>query len=1112
MTAKMKRILTGLHLATVAVALLMVASPALGADGTWTNSAGGAWGMAGNWLGGSVADGTDSIADFSTLNLTANAFVNNDATRTVGTLRFGDTTPSHNWNLTNSALTLATASGQPSITVNNQTATIGSALLGTQGFVKSGAGTLILSGGINNTVSGAITVSNGMLQTANSSTLKNVPGMISVAAGADFNANANFDGNAITNAINLSGSGNGTYGALNGQYNVNLTGPITLLTDTKITHDWNFFRISGPIVAGGTGKNLELYVSVAGQYPIYIDGSVTLGTGALTLNSVPGGGIGGGEFCAFDLKVANSYSGGTVLTNSATLRLRNSGALGSGGVTLYQTSWINLNTLNISIPSLSGTGGSITDQGTAGTTTLTVTQSVSTAFAGVISNGASRVVALAKTGAGALALSGRNTYSGSTAINAGKLIGVTGGACSNSAMTVAAGATNGVNVVSYGGLWACAGLTHNAGVTSLEFDFGAVPPSGTVAPLRVNGDLAFNGSVGFVIRNGVWLNTGTFPLVSYTGALSGSVPSVPVLLPSGVAATLVNNTSDKRIDLVVTALPVFAASSVSVWTNLVSGSAGGTWGAAANWSNGIPNGVDAMADFTTLNIAAHSTVTNELPRTVGKLSFGDTTPSSNSWVLDGGTSNHLTLATSVGVPEISVTNGQAIIGGLSGAAGFVKSGNGVLVLYGTNYSNNIAGPVIVNAGVLSTMNDKSFQGIVGDILVAPGAVFQANGNFTGIPIANSLFLRGTGGSPNGYVAGVPTPDGPFNTDPVPFGALDLYGNVTLNGTITLNADAKISHGFNNANLKGPIVADAPGKNLELAITANGGASYPLWVEGGIRLGSGVLTINSVQGGGSGYPGVPITFAVDISSANTSSGGTVLTNYASLRLRHPLALGSGGIALYGNSILNLNSNSLSVAFLKGAGGRITDDTLSAGTTTLTVNQDVATEYAGVISNGTSRLIALVKTGAGTLTLSGTNLYTGATVISNGTLGVSGSLATPSVTVCAYAAFAAGGTGAVGRATAAGTLTFQNNGRLLVDVAPPSADVVAVTGDVGVGTGVELRVGGDQEHSGSWKVVEAAGSVTGSDFVLVGGKHGAYLTRTASAVWLTISPRGTQIVVR
>ncbi|HEX2749435.1 MAG TPA: hypothetical protein VHM91_15610, partial [Verrucomicrobiales bacterium] len=45
------------------------------ASGTWSNLAGGSWPTTTNWTGGTVATGTDMIADFSTLNITANATV-----------------------------------------------------------------------------------------------------------------------------------------------------------------------------------------------------------------------------------------------------------------------------------------------------------------------------------------------------------------------------------------------------------------------------------------------------------------------------------------------------------------------------------------------------------------------------------------------------------------------------------------------------------------------------------------------------------------------------------------------------------------------------------------------------------------------------------------------------------------------------------------------------------------------------------------------------------------------------------------------------------------------------------------------------------------------------
>ena len=79
----------------------------------------------------------------------------------------------------------------------------------------------------------------------------------------------------------------------------------------------------------------------------------------------------------------------------------------------------------------------------------------------------------------------------------------------------------------------------------------------------------------------------------------------------------------------------------SVWTKLVSGNASGSWGDAANWSGGIPNATNAVADFSTLNLGFNSTVTNDAVRTVGTLTFDDVTPG-NNWTLSGSslTSGH----------------------------------------------------------------------------------------------------------------------------------------------------------------------------------------------------------------------------------------------------------------------------------------------------------------------------------------------------------------------------------------------------------------------------------------------------------------------------------------
>ena len=150
--------------------LLALASSndALATNGTWTRTtSGGLWSAIADWSGGTVATGTDGIANFDTLNITADDTVHLDSARTIGGLLFGDTTPSNDWILDNDGnaahiLTLAVSSGSPSIQVNNDTATISAVLAGTQGLAKKGAGTLFLAPG--NTFGGGLSIQQGTLR------------------------------------------------------------------------------------------------------------------------------------------------------------------------------------------------------------------------------------------------------------------------------------------------------------------------------------------------------------------------------------------------------------------------------------------------------------------------------------------------------------------------------------------------------------------------------------------------------------------------------------------------------------------------------------------------------------------------------------------------------------------------------------------------------------------------------------------------------------------------------------------------------------------------------------------------------------------------------------
>jgi autotransporter-associated beta strand protein len=117
--------------------------------------------------------------------------------------------------------------------------------------------------------------------------------------------------------------------------------------------------------------------------------------------------------------------------------------------------------------------------------------------------------------------------------------------------------------------------------------------------------------------------------------------------------------------------------------------------------------------------------------------------------------------------------------------------------------------------------------------------------------------------------------------------------------------------------------------------------------------------------------------------NTSSGPTYLT---------PMPAASA-VSLAAPGKLDLNGNAAFIAALSGSG--TVDNTLGSGT--LMVNATANVEFDGVISN-TAGTASLTKLGNATLTLGGTNIYTGATTVNGGTLNITGALE-PSTTAAA-----------------------------------------------------------------------------------------------------------------
>jgi outer membrane autotransporter protein len=141
--------------------------------------------------------------------------------------------------------------------------------------------------------------------------------------------------------------------------------------------------------------------------------------------------------------------------------------------------------------------------------------------------------------------------------------------------------------------------------------------------------------------------------------------------------------------------------------------------------------------------------------------------------------------------------------------------------------------------------------------------------------------------------------------------------------------------------------------------------------------------------GSGKLVIDITGTLSLlSSNNTYNGATILTA-GTLQVNSTGAL-SLNSAFTVNSILDLNGFDSTIGSLSGTGSVINGEPSGSpspspvGPATLTVGNDNSNStFSGVIEDGTG-VLQLTKIGAGTLTLTGANTYSGGTTVSAGTL--------------------------------------------------------------------------------------------------------------------------------
>ena len=235
-------------------------------------------------------------------------------------------------------------------------------------------------------------------------------------------------------------------------------------------------------------------------------------------------------------------------------------------------------------------------------------------------------------------------------------------------------------------------------------------------------------------------------------------------------------------------------------------------------------------------------------------------------------------------------------------------------------------------------------------------------------------LTVTQGTDATYAGGIQDGSGTVALTKLGAGTLTLTGSNSYSGGTTIGSGTlQIGNGGNAGTLGSGLVVDnaALAFNRSDVLKVSNNITGTGWV---IQSGSGTLVL---------------------AGSNSYSGGTMI-NHGTLQVGNASALGNASSALTINGgELDLYGQSVTVGSLNGsAGAVITSGT--AGSVTLTVNQGTDATYAGVIQDG-SGTVALSKLGAGTLTLTGSNSYSGATIVDGGVLTITQYLKSPNLLV-------------------------------------------------------------------------------------------------------------------
>jgi autotransporter-associated beta strand protein len=632
---------------------------------------------------------------------------------------------------------------------------------------------------------------------------------------------------------------------------------------------------------------------------------------------------------------SNSYTGGTSF-GASLLRLGNATAIGTGALTTNGGT-LDLAGYSPSVGPLSSNNPAslVTTTSAAQVRfTTTLTGGNSTTYAGNLTDGVG-TLALAVAGSGELLLTGNNSFSGGATISGATLQMGSAFALGNAALaplTVNSGVLDlqGFNLA-VGSLSGAAGtiFSSSAGSTSvltINMASGATSYGGVLADGSGVLALAFGGS-------GVLTLYGNNTYSGSTSINGGTLQIGRGATGEGLASSYIVNNG---------AL-IFSHADSLTYSGAISGSGSltkigaGTLtlaGTAPNTYTGLTtvSGAGTILQLEMSNSAAafggnvlvSNTGVNNFAAVLASAAYPGNIPPSTVFTFSTGTVANA-------FADLALQDGDLVVAGISSTSSFAQIRNGWA--YGA--------PTIGSATLtVNNSNNYTYAGTLGDgwqagsvlaltksgngLLVLSGTV---GGNFSGdVAVDGGVLALAASYGPGGTVLGARSNSRTINVNPggtLLFAAPNVYGQFSSTTVPTLNIDGGL---VTNAD---PTGSGAVNNALNDVILTDG-------------------TLSATTGQNTGYG------AWNINGTITSSGNSWISTTD---------------PVHGTVMLNSTAGS-------GAVGKTTFNVVDG---TLTVSAPLVQAYAtdGDVSG-------LLKTGTGTMVLSGTNTYTGGTTVEDGTL--------------------------------------------------------------------------------------------------------------------------------